>query len=96
MQDPISSREASVLALLAQRDPHSLTDEDKQRILSVLDGRALQIAEAIIGTLKDPSESVKAAALGFTEWAKSLDDNGAHQREERKAESKVISMSASG
>lgn len=67
---PLSGREASVLALLAQSQ--SLSDADKRRILSALDGQALKIAQAITGQTKHPAKSVRKAADGFRAWANRL------------------------
>ncbi len=59
-----------MLALLAQSQ--SLSAADKRRILSALDGQALKIAQVIVGDTKRPTKTVRAAADGFTAWAKSL------------------------
>jgi hypothetical protein len=67
---PLSGREASVLALLAQSQ--SLSSEDKVRILSELNGQALKIAEVIIGKTNPLDRALVDAANGFTSWAKNL------------------------
>jgi hypothetical protein len=69
---PLSGREASVLALLAQC--LNLSVKDKRRYLSVLGGRALKIARVIVGETKHPSKSIQAAADGFIVWAKNLEE----------------------
>lgn len=71
IMEPISGRESSILALLAQ-SRGSLTGADTRRILAALDGRALQIAKAIVGTHQRPSQAVQTAADGFIAWAQSL------------------------
>lgn len=67
---PLSGREASLLALLAQSQ--SLTSSDKRRILSALDGDALEIAQAILGQARRPRGAVRDAAKGFKDWADGL------------------------
>lgn len=81
---PLSGREASVLALLAQSQ--SLSAAEKRRILSSLEGQALKIARVIVGQTKRPTKmfvgrtkrSTKAvrAAKGFRAWAKGLSPVG--------------------
>jgi hypothetical protein len=69
MIKPISGRESSVLALLAQTI--DLSESDKERILSSLDGQALKIAKVIVGG-KCSNKQVRLAAKGFQDWAKNL------------------------
>ncbi len=74
MQKPLSGREASVLALLAQSK--GLSPSEKQRILSALNGQALKIARVIVGDEKRPARSFQVAAEGFTSWAKGMPPTG--------------------
>ncbi len=69
---PLSGREASILALLAQSK--SLSEFDKIKILATLEGNALKIAQNIIGESND-EEFIKIAAKGFIEWANELSIN---------------------
>lgn len=71
---PLTGREASVLALLAQGE--GLSPGDKRRILATLDGHALKIAKAIVGETKHPEARVRAAAEGFRAWARDLSPSG--------------------
>jgi hypothetical protein len=65
---PLSGRESSVLALIAQSK--KLSKMDKSKILASLDGRALKIAKAMLGYSKNFSKSILKAAEGFKKWAK--------------------------
>jgi hypothetical protein len=67
---PLTGREASVLALIAQS--LSLSREDKDRILATLDGDALRIAKVMVGDITNPSKADKKAADGFHAWAAEL------------------------
>ncbi len=67
---PLSGREASVLALLAQS--RDLSAQDKKRILESLEGQALKIAKVMVGQAKNPAKSDRDAAEGFTAWANEL------------------------
>lgn len=67
---PLTGREASVLAFLAQSKGLSMAD--KARILATLEGQALKIAQVIVGQAKHPTKSVIEVAQGFTSWATSL------------------------
>jgi hypothetical protein len=64
---PLTGRESSILAMLAQ-DSENFVDHCFQS----LEGRALQIAEVIVGRNKKPSKDIKAAANYFLGWAKTL------------------------
>lgn len=66
----LNGREASVLALLTQSI--GLSREDKDRILSSLDGDALRIAKVMVGDITNPSKADKKAADGFHAWANEL------------------------
>lgn len=65
----LDGRESSVLALLAQA-PH-LSNNDRRRIMSTLNGDALEIAKAIVGG-NDVSALAKRAAKYFVSWARTL------------------------
>lgn len=67
---PLTGRESSILALLAQS--RGLSAADKKRILGSLNGQALRIARCIVGLTKNPSASVRRAADGFIDWANKL------------------------
>lgn len=69
-RQPLSGRESSLLALLAQS--MSLSSAHKKRILRKLNGVALKIARIIIGIEQHPEKYNKIVAEGFMEWAKSL------------------------
>lgn len=64
----LSGREATLLALLAQNP--ALPESDKRRVLKQLNGQALSIAKTIVGTEKRPTDAMRAAAAGFSSWAK--------------------------
>lgn len=66
----LTGREASVLAILAQS--RALSVQDKERILSTLEGSALKIAKVIVGWARNPSKAHKTAAKGFLDWADKL------------------------
>jgi len=66
----INGRESSVLCLLVQSN--GLTEIDKVRILSVLQGQALKIAKVLTGNTKGASKQVKKAAAGFKTWVDGL------------------------
>lgn len=66
----ITGREATVLALLAQS--RGLTAADRRRILSVLDGLALKIAQAMCNKTMRVSKDVRAAADSLMRWANGI------------------------
>jgi hypothetical protein len=66
----LSGREATLLALLAQNP--GMPETSKRRVLAQLNGQALNIAKVLVGEEKRASGPVKAAAEGFSSWAKGL------------------------
>jgi hypothetical protein len=68
---PLTGRESSVLARLAQ-SLSTLGSEEKLCILKTLDGRALEIAQALVGDTKQPPKDIERAAAGFRTWAERL------------------------
>jgi hypothetical protein len=65
----ISGREASILSLIVQTKYFSV--KERKRILSALNGRALQIAEVLLGQAKH-SKKIRRIAEGFVKWANEL------------------------
>lgn len=63
----LSGHDASVLALLAQSK--SLSEGDKQKLLSSLEGRALSVGKALAGMDPAPTPADAAAAEGYQRWA---------------------------
>ena len=68
---PLTGRESSVLARLAQ-SLTTLGSEEKLRVLQTLDGRALEIALALVGDTKRPTKDIETAAASFRTWAERL------------------------
>lgn len=67
---PISGKESSILALIAQSK--DISEDEISEILSHLSGRSLSIAKTILKINKSPTKSVKLAADGFINWANNL------------------------
>lgn len=65
---PLTGRESSLLALLAQAP--TMAAVDRERILSKLQGTALEIARAIVGL--DTSIGAKETAASFLDWARRI------------------------
>jgi hypothetical protein len=63
---PLTGRESSILALIAQSG--GLSEGDKRRILAELDGPALEVARALCGE-EGVSEWAATAAAGLIGWA---------------------------
>jgi len=67
----LSGREASLLALLAQSEGSDASVEEIQQVISLLEGDARNIAEAIIDfddKKKKHTKDVRRAAEGFRSW----------------------------
>ena len=74
MIQPITGRESSILALIAQSK--NLNSSDIEIVLGALSGRALEIAKVMLDKNVESSQSVKRAAQGFKNWAAQLKNNG--------------------
>ncbi len=64
----LKGKDADLLALLAQAP--TLSEEDRDNVLSQLKGETLKIGRAIVGLDKNPSKKVQEAANEFIKWAK--------------------------
>lgn len=69
---PLNGRDASVLALLAQKPDKSKTDVI--HLVESLRGRARRVAETLIGRQSSTNASVLRAVEGLRTWAESLKD----------------------
>ena len=71
MNNIINGRESSILCLLACSS--GISKKDKIRILSALEGRALDIAKTIVGEYVDPPKELQEVAIGFVSWVEGLE-----------------------
>lgn len=69
-EKPLTGREASVLAMLAQS--RYLSKRETTAILATLQGAALRIARVLVGQASRPSAKDREAAQGFVDWARQL------------------------
>jgi uncharacterized protein YdaT len=67
----LNGQESSILSLLAQ-SKGSIKKKEEEKILSVLHGKALEIAKEILHSGSSKKEDIKKAAEGFISWAKNL------------------------
>lgn len=85
MRKPLTGREASLLALVAQaRDRYKENTEEYKRVLDNLDGDARLISEAIMSDGKNDDPALQAAAQGLIDWANGIDERAKKREQERK------------
>lgn len=68
----LTGREASLLALLAQSKGSDISVEERDRVLSQLQGDARRIGEVLVGVAKRPRKDARVAAEGFQSWVSSM------------------------
>jgi hypothetical protein len=67
----LNGQESSILALLAQ-SKDCIQKKEEEKILSSLNGQALEIAKEILHSGSSTKEEVVKAAEGFIYWAKNM------------------------